>query len=68
MQQPDKTYSYNFLFPDGEQKLFRITLDAPGGKGKIPLTPQYILQHGDHLVFANYRGETCTYPESGDPC
>lgn len=28
MQQPDKTYSYNFLFPDGGRKLFCITLDA----------------------------------------
>ena len=45
-----------------------FALDAPGGKGKIPLTPQYVLEHGDNLVFANYRGETCTYPESGDPC
>ena len=45
-----------------------FALDAPGGKGKIPLTPQYILEHGDCLVFSNYRGETCTYPETGDPC
>ncbi|MGW8158283.1 MAG: KamA family radical SAM protein [Desulfoprunum sp.] len=45
-----------------------FALDAPGGKGKIPLTPQYVLEHGASLVFANYRGETCTYPESGDPC
>jgi lysine 2,3-aminomutase len=45
-----------------------FALDAPGGKGKIPLTPQYVLHHGDDLVFANYQGETCTYPESGDPC
>ena len=34
--------------------------------GKIPLTPDYILSKGDTLVFENYRGETCTYPESGD--
>jgi lysine 2,3-aminomutase len=45
-----------------------LALDAPGGKGKIPLTPQYILEHGENLVFANYRGELCSYPETGDPC
>lgn len=43
-----------------------FALDAPGGKGKIPLTPQYILEQGENLVFANYRGEICTYPEAGE--
>ncbi len=41
-------------------------LDGPGGKGKIPLTPDYILDRGNDLIFENYRGERCTYPESGD--
>ena len=44
-----------------------LALDAPDGKGKIPLTPQYILEQGDSLVFENFRGESCTYPEAGDP-
>lgn len=44
-----------------------LALDAPGGKGKIPLTPQYILEQGDTLLFQNFRGETCTYPEAGEP-
>jgi lysine 2,3-aminomutase len=43
-----------------------FALDAPGGKGKIPLTPQYILEHTDDLIFSNYLGETCTYPDAGD--
>lgn len=43
-----------------------FALDGPGGKGKIPLTPDYILSKGDTLVFENYRGAICTYPESGD--
>jgi len=43
-----------------------FALDGPGGKGKIPLTPDYILSRGDNLVFQNFRGEVCTYPESGD--
>ena len=43
-----------------------FALDAPGGKGKIPLTPQYILQNGKDLLFENYLGEVCTYPEAGE--
>jgi lysine 2,3-aminomutase len=43
-----------------------LALDAPGGKGKIPLTPQYILQSGADLHFTNFRGELCTYPEAGE--
>lgn len=43
-------------------------LDGPKGKGKIPLTPQYILDQGDTLVFENYKGEVCTYPEAGEGC
>ena len=43
-----------------------LALDAPGGKGKIPLTPGYILNSGDNLVFENFRGEICTYPEAGE--
>ncbi|GAB6191772.1 KamA family radical SAM protein [Desulfocastanea catecholica] len=39
-------------------------LDGPKGKGKIPLTPQYILAQGDTLVFENYQGVVCTYPEA----
>jgi lysine 2,3-aminomutase len=41
-------------------------LDAPGGKGKIPLTPDYILQSGDDLIFKNFKGEICSYPEPVD--
>ncbi len=44
-----------------------LALDAPDGKGKIPLTPQYITEQGESLVFENYRGEICTYPEAGEP-
>jgi lysine 2,3-aminomutase len=44
-----------------------LALDAPGGKGKIPLTPRYITSKGANLSFKNYCGEQCTYPENGDP-
>jgi len=40
-------------------------LDGPKGKGKIPLSPEYILSRGDTLVFKNYLGELCSYPEVG---
>ncbi|MFT5699296.1 MAG: lysine 2,3-aminomutase [Desulforhopalus sp.] len=44
-----------------------FTLDAPGGKGKIPLTPQFVLENKDKtLIFKNYLGKTCTYPEAED--
>lgn len=45
-----------------------FALDAPGGKGKIPLTPQYICStqpDTSQLHFTNYLGEQCSYPE---PC
>lgn len=41
-------------------------IDAPGGKGKIPLTPDYIVARGETLRFENFRGETCFYPEAID--
>jgi len=41
----------------------RLALDAPGGKGKIPLSPEYVLQHGENLIFKNYLDEVCEYPE-----
>ncbi|MCP4337303.1 MAG: KamA family radical SAM protein [Desulfobulbaceae bacterium] len=43
-------------------------LDGPKGKGKIPLTPQYILEQGETLIFENFNGEVCTYPEAGESC
>lgn len=44
-----------------------FALDAPGGKGKIPLTPNYILNSTEQLTFHNYQGSLCSYPENGDP-
>lgn len=42
-----------------------FALDAPGGKGKIPLTPQFIkTSSADTLTFENYLGEMCEYPEA----
>ncbi|NLX18501.1 MAG: KamA family radical SAM protein [Desulfobulbus sp.] len=39
-----------------------FALDAPGGGGKIPLTPEYIIHKGDTLEFKNYKGDSYSYP------
>lgn len=42
----------------------QFVIDGPGGGGKIPLNPDYVLQR-DHekVVLRNYEGETFEYPE-----
>ncbi len=43
-----------------------FAVDAPGGGGKIPLTPDYILSHDENsLYFNSYNGLPCSYPEPG---
>ena len=38
-------------------------IDAPGGGGKIPLVPNYMVAtDGAELVFHNWRGDVYTYP------
>jgi lysine 2,3-aminomutase len=40
-----------------------FALDAPGGGGKIPLTPDFISSLSEHaLEFRNYNGLACSYP------
>ena len=41
-------------------------LDAPGGGGKIPLTPDYTRNLGKTLDFITYRGAPCSYPNEID--
>ncbi len=39
-------------------------VDAPGGGGKIPLNPNYVLSYSDHkVVLRNYEGYITTYEE-----
>jgi lysine 2,3-aminomutase len=39
-------------------------VDAPGGGGKIPLNPHYLLSYSDHkVVLRNYEGYITTYEE-----
>jgi len=39
-------------------------LDAPGGGGKIPLTPDYLKTLGETLEFKTYLGLPCSYPNT----
>lgn len=39
-----------------------FALDAPGGGGKIPLTPDYVTNVGTTLDFMSYTGMSCSYP------
>ncbi|MDY6872957.1 MAG: lysine 2,3-aminomutase [Chloroflexota bacterium] len=42
-------------------------VDAPGGGGKIPLSPNYLLSYSDHkVVLRNYEGYITTYEEPTD--
>ena len=42
----------------------RYVIDAPGGGGKIPLQPNYLLTWGvGKVVLRNYEGVICTYQE-----
>jgi len=41
----------------------RLMIDLPGGGGKIPLTPDYILKRSENeLLVRNYRGEPYVFP------
>jgi lysine 2,3-aminomutase len=42
----------------------QFVVDAPGGGGKIPLLPNYVVEHTDEkIVLRNYKGVLCEYPE-----
>lgn len=39
-------------------------IDAPGGGGKIPVSPQYLIsQSNDKVILRNYEGVICAYTE-----
>ena len=41
-----------------------FVVDAPGGGGKIPLLPNYVVEHNkEKIVLRNYKGVLCEYPE-----
>jgi lysine 2,3-aminomutase len=47
----------------------QYVIDAPGGGGKIPLLPEYVLgRDGDDLLLRNFEGGTYRYPDpDGNP-
>ena len=49
-----------------------FVVDAPGGGGKIPLMPNYmIVMSGDKVILRNFEGNLCTYHQpfaEGDYC
>ena len=42
----------------------QYVIDAPGGGGKVPVGPQYILAHDrQRMIIRNYEGKVFEYPE-----
>jgi len=42
-------------------------IDAPGGGGKVPVSPEYVLsRNNDRVVIRNYEGRILEYPEATD--
>jgi len=42
-------------------------IDAPGGGGKVPVNPEYVLSHNtDRVVIRNFEGKIFEYPEAPD--
>lgn len=45
----------------------QYVIDAPGGGGKVPINPDYILNHNDErVVIRNFEGRVFEYPEAID--
>jgi len=44
----------------------QFVIDAPGGGGKVPINPGYVLYHdNEKIVIRNYEGKIFEYPETG---
>jgi len=45
----------------------QYVIDAPGGGGKVPVNPDYVLSHNaDRVVIRNFEGKVFEYPEAAD--
>jgi lysine 2,3-aminomutase len=45
----------------------QYVIDAPGGGGKVPINPDYVLSHNkDRVVIRNFEGRVFEYPEAPD--
>jgi lysine 2,3-aminomutase len=46
----------------------QYVIDGPGGGGKIPINPNYVVARmPDRVVLRNYKGDIFEYPEVGAP-
>jgi lysine 2,3-aminomutase len=42
----------------------QFVIDAPGGGGKVPVNPDYVLLRDEHrTLIRNFEGRTFEYPE-----
>jgi len=45
----------------------QYVIDAPGGGGKVPVNPDYVLSRNeDRVVIRNFEGRVFEYPEAAD--
>lgn len=45
----------------------QYVIDAPGGGGKVPINPDYVLsRNSDRVVIRNFEGKIFEYPEAAD--
>ncbi len=45
----------------------QYVIDAPGGGGKVPVNPDYVLsRNADRVVIRNFEGKIFEYPEATD--
>ena len=45
----------------------QYVIDAPGGGGKVPVNPDYVLsRNADRVVIRNFEGKIFEYPEAAD--
>ncbi len=45
----------------------QYVIDAPGGGGKVPVNPEYVLsRNADRVVIRNFEGKVFEYPEARD--
>ncbi|MGV3774860.1 MAG: KamA family radical SAM protein [Verrucomicrobiales bacterium] len=45
----------------------QYVIDAPGGGGKVPISPEYLLSHdGERVMIRNFEGKIFEYPEADD--
>ena len=45
----------------------QYVIDAPGGGGKVPINPEYVLSgNADRVLIRNFEGQIFEYPEAPD--